>query len=189
MKRILIVGSAGAGKTTLACYLSQQLALPLIHLDQVFWQPGWLAPSVASWERLISQLIAQPTWILDGYYRNTLDMICKAADTIIFLDISRRRCIYRVCLRYLRNRLFRQRRLDLPNGCPERLRWSFLSWVWTFPQKQRPAILQTLQEVSAERQIVLIHNQAELVAWCSEVSKKTKYVHAKISLSFSELGH
>jgi len=182
MKRILIVGSAGAGKTTLARYVSQQLALPLIHLDQVFWRPGWIAPSVTSWEQQVAQLVAQPTWVMDGYYRDILDMTCRAADTIIFLDISHQRCTYRVCLRYLRNRLFHQVRLDLPDGCPEQLRWSFLSWVWTFPQKQRPAILQKLQAVAAERDIIMIHNQIELVAWCDELKKRARHSPTKAPL-------
>lgn len=172
MKRILIIGSAGAGKTTLARYLGQHLALPVVHLDQLFWRPGWVAPPVTDWKQQVNQLLARPTWILDGYYHNTLDVTCRAADTIIFLDIARQRCLYRVCLRYLRKKLFRQMRRDLPDGCAEQLRWSFLAWVWTFPQKQRPEILQKLQEVSEGRHIILIHSQAEFAQWCAEVRKK-----------------
>lgn len=163
MKRILIIGSAGAGKTTLARYLSRQLALPLIHLDQEFWRPGWVAPSVESWKQEVSRIIAQPAWIIDGYYRNTLDVACRAADTIIFLDIAHFLCIYRVCMRYLRHILLHQLRLDLPEGCPERLRWSFLCWIWAFPQKQRPVILRKIREVEEGRHVIIIHNQAELV--------------------------
>jgi adenylate kinase family enzyme len=84
MKRILIIGSAGAGKTTLAHYLGQHLALPVIHLDQLFWRPGWVAPPVIEWKQQVNQLLARPTWILDGYYHNTLDVTCRAADTILF---------------------------------------------------------------------------------------------------------
>ena len=166
MKRILIIGSAGAGKTTLACYLSRQFVLPLIHLDQKFWHPGWVAPSAESWQQQIAQVIAQPAWIIDGYYRNTLDITYRAADTIIFLDISHLICIYRICMRYLTHKLLHRVRSDLPEGCPERLRWSFLSWVWTFPQKQRPIILNTIQEAEERQHVIIIHNQTELVQLC-----------------------
>ena len=66
MKRILIIGAGGSGKTTLARRLAERTGLPLIHLDQLYWHSGWQATPTEEWRSKVDELIAGETWIMDG---------------------------------------------------------------------------------------------------------------------------
>lgn len=93
MKKIMIIGCGGSGKTTLAKQLSQELNLPLFHLDNYFWQPGWQEAPYDEFIEKQYELIMKDSWIIDGNYTRSLSIRLREADTIIFLDISRWRCL------------------------------------------------------------------------------------------------
>lgn len=160
MKRILIIGSGGSGKTTFAKELAERTGLPLIHLDQLFWSPGWVPTPDEEWDALIQRLIAQDQWIMDGNYGRTLPMRFAAADTIIFLDLPRLVCTWRIIARSVR--YFGRSRPDVAPGCPERLSWEFLVWVWTYPSRRRPDILRRLESVRVEKQVVVLRSVREV---------------------------
>lgn len=89
MKRILVVGRTGAGKTTFADQLGKVLGRRVTHLDNLFWKPGWVRAFTATeWEEEVQKLINEDEWILDGNYHNTLDMRLKRADTIFLFEIN-----------------------------------------------------------------------------------------------------
>ena len=156
MKKVLIIGSGGAGKTTFARELASRTGLPLIHLDQLFWHPGWVPTPDAEWDRVIADLCAGERWIMDGNYGRTLPVRLAAADTVIFLDLPRIVCTWRILKRQLvyvgRNRP------DAAPGCPERLTWEFVSWVWTYPSRRRPDILARLDSLRSSKRIVILHS-------------------------------
>ena len=83
MRRILILGCSGAGKTHLAQRLASIRGLPVIHLDQHFWRPNWVEPDKAEWADQVEQLIQGPAWIMDGNYGGTLPARLMSADTVI----------------------------------------------------------------------------------------------------------
>src|SRR5262245_48020640 len=84
LQRIAIVGPAGSGKSTLARQLGEALDLPVIHLDALFWQPGWHKPSREAWHEQVRHLVRGERWILDGIYSDTLDLRLAAADAVVF---------------------------------------------------------------------------------------------------------
>jgi adenylate kinase family enzyme len=89
MKRILIIGRSGAGKTTFTDKLGKALGREVIHLDNLFWKPGWVrAYNTEEWEKKVQELIQKNEWILDGNYHNTLEMRLQRADVVIFFDIN-----------------------------------------------------------------------------------------------------
>src|SRR6266568_1939303 len=119
MHRIAIIGSGGSGKSTLAATLGQRLDLPVIHLDLLFWKPGWAERPQDEWRAMQQQLVRQPSWIIDGNHAQTLDIRLSVADTVIFLDFGRVACIWGIVGRRLRYR--NKPRFDRAEGCGERL--------------------------------------------------------------------
>ncbi|MEM7235564.1 MAG: AAA family ATPase [Planctomycetota bacterium] len=127
-QRIHVTGNAGSGKTTLARELAKELDLPFVSLDSVVWRPGWKpAPSVELREDL-NKIAAEPRWVIDGVSKTIRD----AADIVIYLEVSRRRCAWR-CARRNLPYLFRSRP-ELPAGCPEWASTGLLARIiWKFP--------------------------------------------------------
>jgi adenylate kinase family enzyme len=99
MKRVVVIGSGGAGKSTFSRRLHAATGLPLIHLDRLFWRPGWTEMPNEEWRATNEMLVKAEAWIIDGNYGGTMDVRLAAADTIIFLDLPRLVCLYRVLKR------------------------------------------------------------------------------------------
>jgi len=142
MQRVVILGSGGSGKSTLARRLGEATGLPVIHLDAHYWRPGWVETPAGEWEGRVRDLAAGERWIIDGNYSHTLDVRLSAADTIVFLDLPRARCLWRVLSRVVR--YAGRTRPDMAAGCPERLEWPFLLWVWNYPVRSRPRVLDAI---------------------------------------------
>lgn len=160
MKRVLVIGSGGSGKTTFSKALAARTGLPLIHLDQLFWHPGWVKTPDEEWDRVIRELCARDAWIMDGNYGRTLPMRLAAADTIVFLDLPRLVCTWRILRRQFR--YLGRIRPDSAPGCPERLTWEFVNWVWMYPSRRRPEIMRRLEASRREnRQVVVLRNQED----------------------------
>ncbi|MFU8850564.1 AAA family ATPase [Micromonospora sp. SL1-18] len=96
MRRILIVGSSGAGKSILAREVARRLDLPLIHLDQHYWRSGWVAATDADFRAEVAQLAGRPPWVMDGNYASTLDLRLPHADLLVLCDPPRLLCLARV---------------------------------------------------------------------------------------------
>ncbi len=159
MRRIMIIGCGGAGKSTLARHLGRMLDLPVIHLDREHWQAGWREPPRAWWAGRVRELVNRPTWIIDGNYGGTNDERLTAADTVIFLDFPRWLCLWRVVKR--RIQYHRRTRPDMAAGCPEQLDWAFLRWIWTYRAHQRPDILRKLEAHRRHKRIIVLSNPAQ----------------------------
>lgn len=140
MERVAVVGSGGSGKTTFAETLRVVTGLPLVHLDEQYWHPGWVETPRDEWQTLVRGLVADERWIIDGNYGGTFDVRFERADTVIVLALARRICIYRVLKRVVRN----WHRPTQAPGCPERADLSFLLWLWCFPRDARPQLDEAL---------------------------------------------
>ncbi|BAT52697.1 topology modulation protein [Nostoc sp. NIES-3756] len=167
MQKILIIGSGGAGKSTLARELGRILNIDIIHLDTFYWQPGWVETAKDKWEIIIQDLIQLESWIMDGNYSNTLDLRLPVADTVIFLDFPRLLCLFRVIQRRWQ---VGKSRPDMASGCPERLTWDFLKYVWTYPVTRRPKILERLSHLSPNQQVFILHNPQEVKEFLGKFS-------------------
>lgn len=131
MKRVLLIGSGGAGKSTLARKMSKQLNITAFHLDKLLWKPNWQMTPKPEQAIIVNNLVRQDSWIIDGNYNGTLDIRVAAADTIVFLDRSRFVCIYQVFKRLLQYR--GTSRPDMQDDCPEKLIGIFSSGFGNFP--------------------------------------------------------
>ncbi len=136
MRRILIVGGAGAGQSTLAREVARRLDLPLIHLDRHYWRPGWIAAPDADFRAEVARLAARPAWVMDGNYAGTLDLRLPHADLLVLCDPPRLLCLARVLRRRWAYRT--TPRPDLPDGCPEQVDLQFLRYIWHYPRHPPP---------------------------------------------------
>src|SRR3990167_5017001 len=96
IKRIAIIGNAGSGKSVLAQKLHQILHLPVYHLDKYFWKSNWTHPDPDEYKIIHDKLCNQEEWIMDGMNLRLLEYRIQRADIIIFLDIPRYLCFWRI---------------------------------------------------------------------------------------------
>ena len=102
MKRIIIAGPVGAGKSTLGRILSKILLFPIIDLDSINWLPDWKVRSHEDLRRIVSEKAQAERWIVCGNYFQLRELTWKKADTVIWLDYSFKRCFWRCLKRAIR---------------------------------------------------------------------------------------
>ena len=158
MERIMIIGCGGAGKSTLARQLGEKLNLPVVHLDKLFWLPGWVESEKAEIDEKILREMQKDQWIIDGNYTRTLPQRLKHCDTVIYLDFSRVACLLGVAKRIITT--YGTVRPDMAEGCPERFDLDFLKWVWNFNKNNREKIYRLLNEAAGKETIVLKNRRA-----------------------------
>lgn len=153
MKKIIVIGSGGAGKSTFSKRLGKALNIDVIHLDTLYWRPNWVKTPVYEWNEIVRKLLKADSWIMDGNFGGTREMRMKACDTVIFLDLPRRVCLYRILKRVL---LYRGKtRPDMAAGCSEKIDLEFIAWIWNYPYRSRPRILDEMKHFSAKHLVVL----------------------------------
>ncbi len=158
MKRILVIGCGGAGKSTFAKELHKKLGLKLIHLDCHFWLPGWETVEKDKWEKLTDEFIARDEWIMDGNYSGTMDKRIEKADAVIYFDFPRWRCLYNAFMRMLKGKLFKKERSDITSGCDERFDLEFYKWIWNYNSNNRETNLQKLNKASSTKKVYIIRS-------------------------------
>lgn len=135
MRRVMVVGGPGSGKTTFAGELGAATGLPVVHMDRIHWLPGWIERSRDEKDRLASEVHARPAWIFEGGHSRTYPERLARADTMIWLDVP-------VALRLLRvlrraARWYGTTRPDLPENCPERFDLGFLAFILRSRRRSR----------------------------------------------------
>lgn len=128
-QRIMIIGSPGSGKSTLARKLSQDLKLPLIHLDKLNWIDDKETVSEEIFLERLNKAVAGKSWIIDGNYGSSMALRLKRAELVIWLQVPRLICLYRIVKRFLLSLM--QENLS---GNPRRIDWDFVRFVWNFPK-------------------------------------------------------
>ena len=162
MERVLIIGCGGAGKSTLARALGEKTGLPVIHLDKLFWKPGWVESTQEEIDGIIQREISKDRWIIDGNYNRTLTMRMERCDTVIYLDFSRFACLRGVIKRILTTH--GTVRPDMGAGCPERFDLDFLKWVWNFNKTKRRQYHEMLNSLE-DRNVIILRSRQEAKAF------------------------
>ncbi|HEY8491749.1 MAG TPA: DNA topology modulation protein [Dehalococcoidia bacterium] len=170
MRRIAVMGSSGSGKSTLARRLGEILGLPVVHMDALFWRPGWVEAPEEEWRALHDEAVRGDAWVIDGNYSRTLETRLARADTVVFLDLPRWRCLWRVLWR--RVRYAGRVRPDIAPGCPEKVDWEFLSWIWRWHAESRPRHLATLGEHAREKDVVILRSPRDVRAFVAQVERE-----------------
>lgn len=154
MKRIIVIGSGGAGKSTFSRRLGEATGIEVVHLDQLYWKPGWTETSKDDWEKVVGEAVKRDFWIMDGNFGGTREMRMQACDTVILLDTARIVCIWRILKRWASYR--KRSRPDMAEGCPERFDLKFLSWVWNYPKVSKPRLEEELKRYAAGKSVFIL---------------------------------
>lgn len=156
MERVLIIGCPGAGKTSLAVALADKTGLPLVHLDRLHWRDNWQQTPIEEFDALLQVELEKPRWIIDGNFGRTMEMRLKYCDTVIYLDLPRRVCLWGALKRLVSN--YGKSRPDMGGVCPEYLdkeKLEFFHSIWVFKKKSRQKIADRLSAAKHAKCIVL----------------------------------
>ena len=167
MQRILVIGCSGGGKSTLARKLGEKLALPVVHLDVLFWKPGWVESSSDEFRSKVAAAVAEDRWIVDGNFSRTFDIRLPRADTIVWVDQLRCSCLWRAFRRTLT--LFGKARADLAPGCPEKFDPAFYRFIWNFKRTHDAMIEEALARDAAHAKKFRLRSDREIAAFLASV--------------------
>jgi adenylate kinase family enzyme len=174
MRKIIVVGSGGSGKSTFARRLGEILGIEVVHLDKEYWRPGWVETPKDVWRERVERLAGGDSWIIDGNYSGTLDVRLAACDTVVFLDLPRAVCLWRVLKRSLtlRGRI----RPDMAEGCAEKLDLNylgFLLWVWNYPSRTRPKVFELIEKHARGKRVVRLRSPAAVERFLAELDEES----------------
>ncbi|MCK7614752.1 DNA topology modulation protein FlaR [Roseibium sediminicola] len=172
MKRVMIVGGPGSGKSMLATALGETTGLPVFHMDKIHYRPGWVERPRAEKDRLTHEVHIQDRWIFEGGHSSTYAERIARADTFIWLDVPVGLRIARVLKRSVR--YYGRSRPDLPEGCPERFNWQtaeFLRFIWRTRHSARAKLDAVYQAPPAHLTAHRLTSLAEVRAFLAELGK------------------
>jgi adenylate kinase family enzyme len=171
MRRIVILGNAGSGKSTLARRLGERLRLPVVHLDVLFWEPGWTEPDNDAFRARVSAAIASDAWVCEGnYLSRTFDLRLPRAELVIWMDTPRLACVRRIIVRSA----LAKPRADLAAGCEEGLFGTdflpFLAYTWNYDRKSRPRLEVARQAMAPDIPVVHLRDRRQIDAFLDSLS-------------------
>jgi adenylate kinase family enzyme len=164
----MIIGSGGAGKSTLAQKLGKILNLPVYHLDTYFWKPGWIQRDRSEFIEIVYSLLKNDKWIIDGNYRFTMDLRIEACDTIIFLDYKRYICYWNILKRHFTYK--GKSRPCMTEGCHEKIDWVYVKWIWSY-QKRKHKVILKLEANKEHKNILVFKNRKDTDNYLDEIKK------------------
>jgi adenylate kinase family enzyme len=178
VERVAVVGCIGAGKSTTARALREILDVEVFHLDRLWWQPGEYkivgAASVAThtmeqdeFLQLEERIAAGEVWVIDSGVAN-IEIRLARADTVVFLDLPRWICAWRVLKRHNRARP------DYSEGVREGIGWLWLllRWIWkTWPTERRPSVLTAIDEYGTGATVVHLRTRRGVRSFLDRLGK------------------
>ena len=153
------MGCSGSGKSTLARALGEKTGLPVIHGDKLFWHSGWVESTKEEIDEKLIAATQMEKWIIDGNYMRTLPYRLERCDTVIYLDLPRWVCILSIFKRLVTS--VGTVRPDMPEGCPEKIDWEFLCWVWNFNKTKRSRLYRLIEQ-HQEKTILIFKSRKQV---------------------------
>jgi adenylate kinase family enzyme len=164
VKHVAILGPAGAGKSRLARELAAMLGIEVIHLDRLYWKPGWVASPEAEWEAVQRRELARASWIADGLQegRETSQLWLDAADTIVFIDARPLTCIWRVARRRLDGKEGPEVPADSKPAPVYRAFPKLLRFLWLYRRTIRPELLEDLARREKRQNVAVLRTDEDV---------------------------
>ncbi|MCD8879246.1 AAA family ATPase [Staphylococcus kloosii] len=163
MQKIIVIGSSGSGKSTFSRKLSRVMNIPVYHLDALFWKPNWHMRNLPEKIDIQDAILKQEKWVIDGNYTDILDDRLKFADTVIFLDLPRIICYYKVFTRLFKN--LGKTRIDMGIGFKERITFTFLTYIWKYPKYKKTFLLNKLFKLNDDKSVYHLNKLKDINAF------------------------
>lgn len=154
MKRIIVIGSPGAGKSIFSRRLREETGIPLFYLDMLWHRPDKTNVSAEEFDRKLDEILQQDMWIIDGNYLRTLRPRLDACDTVFFLDYP-----LEVCLEGAKSRIGKERE-DMP-WKETKFEEEFRQYIIDFPKDQLPQMYQMLEEYKDAKKLIIFYSREE----------------------------
>lgn len=173
LTKIVILGRPGSGKTTFAQEIGTLLALPVFHVDKIFFKENWKKQDTEIFQKKLKHWCTKPQWVIDGNATSTLKSRLDLADLVILFDFPRLICLYQI----FKRRLFKDTTHDdRASGCRERVSFDLILYMWKY-KKRVKLILRELNKNYPHLPCVMIHNTNELrilKAWFYQIQKNNR---------------
>lgn len=154
MKKVIVIGCPGSGKSTFARKLQQKTGLPLYYLDMIWHRPDTTNVSEEEFDARLAKILARNEWIIDGNYSRTLQPRLQECDTVFLFDLPTEDCLAGARARIGTNRV------DLPWEETE-LSEEFYRFILTFSEQKLPKLQQLVRKYAAQKQVIVFHSHRE----------------------------
>ena len=157
MKKVIVIGCPGSGKSTVSRALHNKTGIPLYHLDMMYWNADKTTVEKSVFLERLSVVLEKDEWIIDGNYGSTMKLRMAACDTVIFLDYP-----LDVCLDGIRERRGKSRS-DMPWVETEEDA-EFVEFIKNYNEQQKPKVLELLKKYG-DKNIVILKSREQVDAF------------------------
>lgn len=181
MKKVIIIGCPGSGKTTFAKKLNRATGLPLYHLDAIWHKPDRTHIPREEFDSRIGEIFAESEWIIDGNYSRTIEMRLKECDTVFFFDLPTEICLDGAACRIGKSRT------DMPWTETE-LDPEFRAQIESFSTKMTPIIYNLPEKYGQNREVVVFKSREEADKYINSIESKRSKIDSIISKELIQKG-
>ena len=157
MKKVIVIGCPGSGKSTVSRALHNKTGIPLYHLDMMYWNADKTTVEKSVFLKRLSAVLEKDEWIIDGNYGSTMELRMAACDTVIFLDYP-----LDVCLDGIKERLGKPRS-DMPWIETEE-DGEFIEFIRNYNEQQKPRVLELLKKYG-DKNIIIFKSREQADAF------------------------
>ncbi|MBE6607676.1 MAG: adenylate kinase [Ruminococcaceae bacterium] len=164
MKKIIVIGCPGSGKSTFSRELHKITDIPLFHLDMLYWNADKTTVDKEVFRKRLCEILKKDEWIIDGNYGSTMELRLSECDTVIFLDYPTD-----ICLDGIRERRGKPRS-DMPWFETDGEDAEFIEFIKNYNSQSRPKVIELLDKYSY-KSIFVFKNRREADKFLKKASK------------------